>query len=294
MPFANQYWLMYVLFLVQGIATASYDLGGNHIVLGLWEGITSSPINAMHAGYGIGAIIAVQISKPFIRFDPLQKYRDEELMKSFDSSLNSSSSSETLTSTDIKLAVPYSVSASVGMLLTILFLIAQVIEIRNNKLFNKKLNENNQLEPLQKMGEEKKVSEQNDEQEKSAFLQKLFFGKRVFRGKALVYMIFQISLLVFLFFMIQGYITVISRYLLTYLTKGPANFSIAKYSTLTTLYWSFFILARFLAAFVAFKLNTILFVFVLLLLNMLVCLLFIIPIFTQYELFFWICICFMG
>ena len=37
-------------FLIQGLATAIWDIGGNHIVLGVWEGVSSSPINAMHAG----------------------------------------------------------------------------------------------------------------------------------------------------------------------------------------------------------------------------------------------------
>ena len=32
---------------MQGVATAAYDLGGNHIVFGVWKGISSSPVNAM-------------------------------------------------------------------------------------------------------------------------------------------------------------------------------------------------------------------------------------------------------
>lgn len=46
-PITKTYWLTIIWFLIQGIATAGYDLGGNHIVLGLWKGISTSPINAM-------------------------------------------------------------------------------------------------------------------------------------------------------------------------------------------------------------------------------------------------------
>jgi hypothetical protein len=256
-------------------------LGGNHIVLALWAGITSSPINAMHAGYGIGAIIAVQLSKPFIKFNPFDELSNSKLK-----------------SNDVSLQIPYSIGASIGMLLAALFVIAQVIETRNNKLFEKKMS--NQLKPLasseNKDYELKKIKENDEEADevKQSFFQKLCFGKRNYKGKALAYQLTQISLLVIAFFCIQGYITVISRYLLTYLTKGPGNFDIDTYTSLATLYWSIFIVARFLAAFVAYKMNTILFVFGLLTINMIVCLLFVIPFFTNYKLFFWLGVSLMG
>ena len=110
---------MTIEFLVQGLATALYDLGGNHIVLKLWDGISSSPINAMHSGYGIGALIAVQLAKPFIKFDPLQSVKDAEKVK------NSNQSSfvfanntdpvdlqigNEINPNDIQIGIPFSIS----------------------------------------------------------------------------------------------------------------------------------------------------------------------------------------
>ncbi len=135
-------------------------------MLALWAGITSSPINAMHAGYGIGAIIAVQLSKPFIKFNPFDELSNSKLK-----------------SNDVSLQIPYSIGASIGMLLAALFVIAQVIETRNNKLFEKKMS--NQLKPLasseNKDYELKKIKENDEEADeeadevKQSFFQKLCF-----------------------------------------------------------------------------------------------------------------------
>ena len=48
-------------FLIQGLATAFWDIGGNHIVLGVWEGVSSSPINAMHAGRNLSNYLKIKL-----------------------------------------------------------------------------------------------------------------------------------------------------------------------------------------------------------------------------------------
>ncbi len=52
------YWASFTLFLIQGCAQGLYDVGGNQIILGLWNGISNSPISAMQSGYGIGAMVS--------------------------------------------------------------------------------------------------------------------------------------------------------------------------------------------------------------------------------------------
>ena len=53
-PITNKYWLMLSSFLVQGLAAGVYDIAGNKLIFGLWKGKSTAPVNAMHAGFGIG------------------------------------------------------------------------------------------------------------------------------------------------------------------------------------------------------------------------------------------------
>jgi hypothetical protein len=60
------------MFGVQGIGSCLFEIGGTHIVLKLWDGVSTSPINALYAGYGIGGLLMVQLAKPFIIFNELE------------------------------------------------------------------------------------------------------------------------------------------------------------------------------------------------------------------------------
>ena len=286
-PWTKQYELSIILFLVQGLATALYDLGGNNIILKLWQGVSTSPINAMHAGYGIGALIALHIAKPFIKFDPIKSLKNIEEMTNYNQTLFLKNLTfNKIKSEDIQVVLPYSISASIGILISTLLIIAQILEIKNTKKFDRK------------MGSKLLVVNVNEINHKyinsSSLFQKLLFDKKEFKGKSLCYMLVQILLLTFVFFFLQGYITVSGKFMLTYLTKGPGKFSIETYSQLQTLYWSIFVVSRLLAAFFAFKIDPIIFVFSLFLFNLITCFLFIIPYFTQMKMFFWISIPAMG
>ena len=109
-----------------------------------------------------------------------------------------------------------------------------------------------------------------------------------------MYMSTQITLITFLLFFLAGYITIISKFMLTYLTKGPAKFSINTYTQLQTMYWIVFVSVRFVTAIIAFRLDAAKFVFCLLLANVVSSFLFIYPYFCQFSEFYWIGIFFMG
>lgn len=120
--------------MAQGFAQAVYDLVGNEMILNLWSGISTSPINAMHAGYGIGAILAVQISKSYIVFSVYDSFLAAAKTNTSTSvgrreTSTTIAANETSTSWEkIDLTVPYRFSGIVAMLLALLFLIAQVYE----------------------------------------------------------------------------------------------------------------------------------------------------------------------
>lgn len=242
----------------------------------------------MHAGYGIGALIAVQISKPFIKFDPLDKYRKKNLLTQ-NSSLNNQSATiqDHVTSDKIELQIPYNISALFAIILCIIFFICQFIEEKNAKLFRNSKSGTK----LALLGQEKDSMVSG--KSKNVFI-KLLFGDKGYEGKGLLYMLTQIALITLVLFCLQGYLTVISKFMLTYLTKGPGKFNIDEYSQLQTLFWLLFVFSRFIATFIAFKMNPIVFLAIVLFLNMFTIFLFLIPYFTNFKLFYWVSISVLG
>lgn len=292
MPVTQNYILSMIYFFAQGVAQAVYDLGGNYIILNLWDGINTSPINAMHAGYGIGAILAIQLAKPFISFDPYHVNDEENILASNISFLNKTAKT-TLTSNDINLKVPYWIATFVALVLAILFIFSQFFE---NNIRREHEKYHKQLILLTDDLESTSIGSANsiNQSKITRFLQKLFFGKKSYNGKMLFYMVAQIILFMIVFIFNQGYFTVISRFMLTYLTKGPAKLHVEIFVIIQTLFWAFFIGGRFFAAYLAFKLESIKFFFGILIVNLVICFLFLIPFLTNFKIFFWIGVSLLG
>lgn len=243
----------------------------------VWEGISTSPLNAMHAGYGIGGILAVQLSKPFIKFNcvPING--------------NFSNLSITLKPEDIIIQTPYFIASTIGVVLVICFIISHLVETRNERRYREKLHQNDQEKVALKI-----AALDSEPKNDQTFIKSLFFGDKNYKGKALCYMSVQISLITVIFFFLAGYIAIICKFMLTYLTKGPAQMSVNTYTTIQTLYWAVFVFSRFSTAIFAFNINPIVFIFFLFLANAIVCGLFIVPILTEYSLFFWVGMVLMG
>lgn len=285
-------------FFAQGLAQAIYDLGGNYIILNLWSGINTSPINAMHAGYGIGAIIAIQMSKSYIVFSQY----DTLMVKSSNSTnLNQVDYNSTTIQTQgadtqsdkINLKVPYWFAGFFALFITFLFVVAQIYEQKIRKDFDKNRKQlvllDNELEQLDNNSINSRTSIKLNN-----FLMRLLFGNRSLQKTALIYLTVQLILIVLVFIFNQGFSTVITRFMLTYLVLGPAKFNVEVFVVVQTLFWSFFIFGRFLAAYLAFKIDSMKFYMGILVANLAVNLLFMIPILTSFHLFFWIAISLLG
>ena len=133
----------------------------------------------------------------------------------------------------INLKIPYTAAASLGSIVAIMFLIAHMIETRNTKIYKKR--QNLHLNLITK--DKEKMLSNDEKKENVSFIQNLFFGNKNHTDKVLAYMIVQIILIGMMLFFTSGYITIISRFMLTYLTKGPGKFNIDSYSKLQTIYW---------------------------------------------------------
>ena len=233
-------------------------------------------------------IIAIQLCKPFIKFDPLDVLASKNSNHSLDNSSDSVDTSKAaITPSLIDIKTPYFICASVGITLFLLFLIAQIFERNNTRKFTKKFDV--QLKLLNE-----KNKKEVEEMPKNSFFENLMFGNNSYKGKAKVYMFTQIVMILLIQFSIQGHFTIVSKFMLPYLTKGPGKFSLSEYSNISSLFWAAFVASRFIAAFVAFKIDSITFVYALLLTNLFMSSIFLVPYLTMYKLVFWIGMGLMG
>jgi hypothetical protein len=300
-----------VYLLAQGFAQAIYDLGGNYIILNLWSGINTSPINAMHAGYGIGAIVAIQISKNFIVFNQydllLAKSNLTTAMTGKNDSLKSTGDSQQapLHWEKIALKLPYWFAGLFALFITFLFIIAQIYEQKVRKEFEKNRKQLVLLTDNQELNINNNSNNNNDRnsiasvQSKSrsklnTFVQRLLFGNKCHEKSTLVYLLTQLILIILVFVFNQGYFTVITRFMFTYLIVGPARLNMEVFVIIQTLFWSFFIFGRFFAAYVVFKVDSMKFYLVILVANLAFSSLFLFPYLTNFRMFFWICISLLG
>ena len=259
-------------------------------------------------GYGIGALFATQISRPFISFDNLKTPILEESSNSINNPMNErlkiyikgpNVTIRNMTE-NIDLRVPYWTASFTSLILVFLFLIAQYFENKNNTSFETNKNyfallaEDSDDSGNRTIDANPKISKQNTSLKDKNFLKKLILGEKNVAKEESCYMIVQISLFFLVFAFIQGYITVISRFLLTYLTKGPAKFDTLVFAKIQTIFWSFFIFSRFLATYLTFKIDSVVFFLSLLIINTFLCFTFLIPYFASYKLFYWLVLALLG
>ena len=225
----------------------------------------------MHAGFGIGAMMSVQLLKPFLKFNRiLEKYENST---TFNATVK-------ITSEDIKLQIPYTIAGLVGVLTMCTFLIAQYFESRQIRI-NEKVSEmaylNNQY------------SSQNH---KIAFSERLF-NRNIPSNKHFCILLIQLVTVIALLVFVSGYNSILSTYMLTYAIKGPAKFARDEFLTIQTLFWIAFIIGRFSAAFIGFKLNSLYFFIILFNLNSILVVIYNTKL-NEIKMFYWFIILILG
>ena len=274
------------------------------MILNLWSQVSDSPINAMHAGYGVGSIFAIYIARPFISFDPLKNNQTLLLLHNSTTTTNELGGEELLSpDTHINLRTPYWCIASVALVIGVLFVVAQYFEHTTSKRYEKNMKILILMEDFDIQEQSSSVaaaaaaSEHDSSMKLSRFnilAQSLLFADKMYRGSALAYMLAQIGLFVVLFLFLQGQNTVIIRFMLTYLTLGPAKLDIDQFVAMQSLFWSFFVVGRLLAAYLAFKTDVVVFFFALLFVDVLLSFMFVVPWLASHVLFFWLAVPMLG
>lgn len=209
-----------------------------------------------------------------------------------------------ISAADINLKFPYWTAACFVSLLALLFTVAQFYEnkLHNEHEINRRtymiLMEDSDMEGNNLIDStvhsDSSESKMQQISKLNLFIQKLLFSKKVHQGTALVYLLIQIVLFLFLFIFTQGAFTILTRFMFTYLSKGPCQFETKSYIVLETVFWVFIILSRFLVAFVSTKMKAINFFFFILFFNTIISGLFLVPSLTSSGLFFWVFIPMVG
>ena len=354
-PISSPYFLLMGYFLIQGFAQSIYDLVGNTMILDIWSGISSSPIIAVHAGYGklsrepniselalaflsifanlkgIGAILAVQIVRPFIKIDTFESQsRAEAPIAQINETLDSIAHPKILQSepmvtllgnetsslpnkSEIGLKIPYWIAASFSCAIAVLFIIAYSCQIWTQRSLEKKKMKQMKLIRLNDIETEAdtKTTEVAEDDEtvlttvigpasrkrKNRCIRRfhgLIFGDKKLNIKFVRYTYAQILLFIFLFMLIQGYITILTRFMQTYLTKGPARLEKEQFTLAETLFWSFFIFGRFFSSYVAFRMDSCKFFLGLLTMNTLLLVILMTPHFIYSKAFMFIILPLIG
>ncbi|CAF1183815.1 unnamed protein product [Adineta ricciae] len=115
-PFITSLILMCIVSFAQGISKGFTDLGkfrllgylfeyiyigGNNLLLKMWTVNASAPLNAVHLGYGVGAVFANLLIRPFL--------------------------------TNRNIFVPYSITALICLLISVGHIFLYILEIRNRR-----------------------------------------------------------------------------------------------------------------------------------------------------------------
>ena len=284
-PSLSIYQLTLILYICQGISHALFDICMNGAVLNLWNGISNSPINGVQAGYGIGALIAVFISKPFV------KYSKNNNRTTNSTNLISALRNETIVPSlpNITLQVPYTVAGFIGILISVAFVIAQYYESKNVKRQNRKSQVSIKIEEIEKLNDNK-LESTLEKPEKSNYISNLIFNDKIYDAKVFKSKLLLTTLLIFLAMSIGGFSIILANFMLTYTTKGPAKLSLNSFFLIQMLFWVFNVVGRLLASVVAYKLNTLVYFFVLIILNFTCISLYSIPQLNSTTIFYWLII----
>ncbi|UJR17183.1 hypothetical protein I4U23_004079 [Adineta vaga] len=112
-PFVTSFILMCAISFAQGLSKGFTDLGGNNLVLNMWGVYAAAPLNAVHLGYGLGALLANLLIRPFITHT------------------KSSSTSEWKINRDI--IIPYSITAIMCFFIAVGHLLLYILEFRKRR-----------------------------------------------------------------------------------------------------------------------------------------------------------------
>ena len=190
----------------------------------LWGEATASPMNAVHFGFGLGAILAPQLAMPFLSSDT--KAADSDITTILNGT--STNQSKTLAAvylntteptpreeTDARLVYPYTIIALIGIIFTVMMAVFYVVG------------------PPSGFPARKPVKS------------KVLFSPSSCAGGRLLYGLMLFILLFVYFIQAVGGERAYGKFLFTYAVDGQLNFTKRSAAILNSLFWACFVCGRF-------------------------------------------------
>ncbi|CAF3238275.1 unnamed protein product [Rotaria sp. Silwood2] len=234
-PFVTSLILMCVLFFIQGLSKGFTDLGGNNLLLRMWDINAAAPLNLVHFGYPIGAVFVNLLVRPFITQKVLlTNVTNNEVINSTLSLINA-------TKVNSNIVIPYSITAILCFLIAIGHIFFYVPQLRNQR---QKLQVQQVDYAAVSTNPDNVNSSVNKESSSSYSPRTCGYGS--FQYGLILSTIF----IIYTFFMGGNYQT-FSKFFFSYLKFNKFNLSNEAASWGITLYWLSYSIGRFIVAIIS-------------------------------------------
>ncbi|XP_013418265.1 sodium-dependent glucose transporter 1A-like [Lingula anatina] len=220
--------LLAFVFFLQGFAEGIINAGGNTAIFKLWGERSASPMHSLHFGYGVGAILAPQLIRPFLI--PITRNVTSGYLETYGNLSNQSDIGDreiegdsSIPSADSPIEVAHFIGAGIALVMALTFLFFYLRPPPAGfKLKNPVKNAYRSLCSPASCGQ----------------------GSAVYGLTMLI--------LLFVFFMdVAGGERVWGKFVFSFATQGTLRFTIDDGTFLNSLYWAFFTAGRGLGSVVA-------------------------------------------
>ena len=276
------------LFLLQGMGQSLHDVGGTQLMLHLWTGYSVSPVNFLGAGYGVGVLIGVLTVRKYVKFNPLQRSSHADEMThnvTFSPNYTETNLTNSITSDDIQLQVPFMAAGTLGLLITMGLFISQYFEIKNRKRFYKKKRNTDQITQFLDIDA---IDFNKPKNRILNYISRTFFRDDYSSKRSIWIKLFFVMLIFGLAFFLSGFTSILYTFFLSYLSKGPAHFKVETVFLIQMLFWALFIVGRLSASIITYKISPVTFFLIILIASVLNLGVFLYPPINSNQTFCWI------
>ncbi|CAH1797022.1 unnamed protein product [Owenia fusiformis] len=253
-PWCRVLWLLGIMFFLQGTGAGPFTSGGNAWIVWLWGADSDAPVHSFHFGWGLGAFLAPQLTKPFV--SETFTWRNETRNNSRIETTNSSDGDDgnyTFTfTTEGHPLYPYSIMACVTFVYSLLCLMLyfqERNEFMNNKTREIEMDQKDTSDKENNTTREDQIGHERSDKAMHRIKQALSPSSC---GRGETAFGIQMSILVFTYhFLIVAGERSWGQYLYSYSKESNLGFTSADSSDLHSAFWLCFLIGRGVATLIS-------------------------------------------